>query len=131
MEGELKLTGHSAGAACPTCGKAEVFEHPDGQLRHCFSCGVDFTSVMPRGVEEVVEDIFKASRQHLSDSDEARKYLVEQRGLDPIQRWAYSQPTSTSRSCFLRSWRRSRLSERGYSRRPGRQGGRRRRSRRR
>jgi hypothetical protein len=83
MEGEMKLTGHSAGAACPTCGKAEVFEHPDGQLRHCFSCGVDFTSVMPRGVEEVVEDIFKASRQHLSDSDEARKYLVEQRGLDP------------------------------------------------
>jgi hypothetical protein len=58
-----------------------VFEHPDGHLRHCFSYGVNVTSVVPLRVEEVVEDIFKAARQHLLDSDEARKYLVEQRGF--------------------------------------------------
>jgi hypothetical protein len=83
MKSELNVSEHGAGAECPTCGKPEMLEHPDGQLRHCFSCGVNITSVAPVGVDEVLEDIHRASRQHLLESDRVWKYLVEERGLHP------------------------------------------------
>ena len=41
MEPESNVSAHGSEATCPTCGKAEVFEHPDGELRHCFGCGVE------------------------------------------------------------------------------------------
>jgi hypothetical protein len=72
-----------AGAKCPTCGNPEVFEHPDGQFRHCFACGENITSNVSLDADSVLQDIFRASHRHLLDSVEGRKYLVEDRGLHP------------------------------------------------
>ena len=44
---------------------------------------MNITSVVPIGIHEVIEDIFKAARQELLDGGETWKYLVEQRGLHP------------------------------------------------
>ena len=83
MEPESNVSAHGSEAACPTCGKAEVFEHPDGELRHCFGCGANVTSTVPTGLDEILEDISRTSHQHLLASAEVRRYLVEQRGLHP------------------------------------------------
>jgi hypothetical protein len=83
MKAESNVSEHVAGAECPACGKRELFAHPDGLLRHCFSCGLNIRSVEPVGVDEVVEDIVKASRQHLLENADVQKYLLEERGLHP------------------------------------------------
>ena len=70
-------------AVCPMCGKPEVFEHPDGQLRHCFGCGENTTAVVPRGVKEVVADILRASHRYMLTSSVRWAVLVEERGLHP------------------------------------------------
>jgi hypothetical protein len=83
MESESIVSEHGAGAECPTCGKPEVFEHPDGQLRHCFSCGENVTSKPPTDVDAVADGILRAFHRHLLESSTARRYLVEDRGLHP------------------------------------------------
>ena len=83
MEPESNVSAHGSEAVCPTCGKAEVFEHPNGDLRHCFGCGANITSTVPKGLDEMLEDISRTSHQHLLASAEVRRYLVEQRGLHP------------------------------------------------
>ena len=83
MELESNVSAHGSEAVCPTCGKAEVFEHPDGELRHCFGCGANVTSTVPKGLDEILEDISRTSHEHLLASAEVRRYLVEQRGLHP------------------------------------------------
>src|SRR5688500_17092029 len=83
MELDSNVSEHGDGAVCPTCGKPEVFEHPDGQLRHCFSCGENNTSKPPTDVDAVADGILRASHRHLLESSEAQRYLVEERGLHP------------------------------------------------
>jgi hypothetical protein len=83
MKSESNLSTYRAGAECSACGKRQLFAHPDGLLHHCFSCGVNIRSVGLVGVDEVVEDIFKASRQHLLENADVQRYLLEERGLHP------------------------------------------------
>jgi hypothetical protein len=83
MKSELRESEHGPGAVCPVCEKADVFEHPRGELRHCFSCGENTLSAPSVDVDAVVETIFKTSHQQLLNSDGARRYLLEERGLHP------------------------------------------------
>lgn len=70
MDLELNSSKQGPGVQCLTCGKHKVFEHPDGHLRHCFSCGENIRPAAESGISSILGEVFRAAHAHvLSNAD--------------------------------------------------------------
>ena len=81
MESESTVSAHGSEAACPTCGKAEVFEHPDGTLRHCFACGENVRPETSDPLAGILDEVFRAAHSNLLADEEVMSVLIDERGL--------------------------------------------------
>jgi hypothetical protein len=81
MKSDRDVSAHGAGAECPTCGKPELFEHPDGRLRHCFSCGVNLKTVSGDALAGVLDEVFRATHVNLLSNEATISELTSGRAL--------------------------------------------------
>jgi hypothetical protein len=69
------------GAECSSCGKQMVFEHPDGALRHCFSCGENIRTEAARGISSILGEVFRAAHAHVLTDAEMTEALTAARKI--------------------------------------------------